>query len=488
MSGHEGSRKRVKISRTEGKSTSTDMAPVASASTIASSKNVNGCTSASDATCHHEQSLKALHTDLDAMRQLITCKICHRLLYEPYSLSCGHTYCYSCLSQWLVGTHKKTCPDCRAVVTQQPTPSYVIRELVLVFVSRNELLPDGETSEEHHTYVKEEAEVVAKDRGNTDPRTGGLFKGSFKRGRRFTLRPIHDPGDGVYRCPTCNWELEDSFCNQCGEDFDPSFSDYDDSDLSEGDLDHELDDEDAHAVFGVDGHDDFLGDDLTDVDNGSAIGRRSPPRGPGPRPRLFNGLPERRGFGSARVPIDLRSSDDEESGIDDEAEENLRGFVVGDDEINYASSNEDEDTEVEARAAANRSFARRRAPVVISDEEADTAASAGAPPESEPDSDDEGPIARGSQRNRRRHVVGRHTRPMTVSSDEESSEDEANGFASETGATGGFSPLDSSAAGSAINPGSDYDSEPVSSVHPYNDDEDEDDESDDDGWGPLSPI
>ncbi|KAK3069601.1 E3 ubiquitin ligase, partial [Teratosphaeriaceae sp. CCFEE 6253] len=97
--------------------------------------------------CHHESALKSLHADVDAMRHLVTCQICHRFMYEPYALSCGHTYCYSCLTQWLGSNAKKTCPDCRAVITQQPTASYVIRELVLIFASRNQLLPDGETAE-----------------------------------------------------------------------------------------------------------------------------------------------------------------------------------------------------------------------------------------------------------------------------------------------------------------------------------------------------
>ncbi|EMC91107.1 hypothetical protein BAUCODRAFT_45712, partial [Baudoinia panamericana UAMH 10762] len=159
--------------------------------------------------CEHEASLNTLQIDIDAMRHLVTCQICHRLLYEPYALSCGHTYCYSCSSQWFGSNRKKTCPDCRAVITQQPTPSYVIREMVLIFASRNQLLPDGETAEEHTKLAKEEAEIVAKDKANTDDKTGGLFKGCFlHRSGRIPLPPIHDSEDGVDRCPNCHWEVE----------------------------------------------------------------------------------------------------------------------------------------------------------------------------------------------------------------------------------------------------------------------------------------
>lgn len=504
MSSHDGSRKRLKVSRTEGKPTSTIMAPEASASasTLGNNKTVNGHTSPSDAACHHEQALKTLHTDLDAMRQLVTCKICHRLLYEPYSLSCGHTYCYSCLSQWLVDTHKKTCPDCRAKVEQQPTPSYVIRELVLVFVSRNELLPDGETSEEHHTYVKDEADIVARDRGNADQRTGGLFKGLFKLNRRpWMIRPIHDASDGVDRCPHCNWELEEGFCNQCGEDIDLDFSDYgDDSDLSDGDLDHELDAEDARAVWGADGQDDFLGgDDLIWLDESSPVNEPglNAIGGPPAHRRTLNGLPQRQAFGGARPTIDIRSSDDEESDEEDESGENLTGFIVDDDDDDATNANSDDSdhTEVDASAAANRPLGRRRALVVVSDDEDEDGPPSVAPPESDPESDDDGPIARGSQRNRRGRLQTRQPRARTISSEEESSGDEADRFGSETGATGGFSPLDSTAE-DALSMRSGYDSESVvSSVHPmYGDmygeeDDDDTDESDnDDGWGPLAPT
>nr|POE51514.1 putative ring finger protein [Quercus suber] len=114
--------------------------------------------SASGLPCPHQQSLTSLLTDVNAMRNLITCQICHNLMYEPFSLACGHTYCYSCLSQWL--GHNKSCPDCRTRATQQPVPSYLVREMVLIFISRTQLLPDGETSEEHVKNAREEAGLV----------------------------------------------------------------------------------------------------------------------------------------------------------------------------------------------------------------------------------------------------------------------------------------------------------------------------------------
>lgn len=39
--------------------------------------------------------LAALRADLDSLRAHLTCKICDHLLYQPYTIACGHTYCYT---------------------------------------------------------------------------------------------------------------------------------------------------------------------------------------------------------------------------------------------------------------------------------------------------------------------------------------------------------------------------------------------------------
>ncbi|KAG9669157.1 hypothetical protein KCU99_g7262, partial [Aureobasidium melanogenum] len=201
------------------------------------------------------QTLKTLQGDFDDIRQLVTCKICERLLYEPYVISCGHTYCYSCLCTWFGTTKKKTCPNCREVITQPPAPSYVIREMINIFIRSHNLLPDGEAIEQHQQWAFEEAELVKNDKSNGDPKTGGLFKGIF-RPRRARLLPNHDPVDHVDRCPRCNWEIEDGMCQNCGVLMD-SWSD--DSDISTTDLSNSLH---AESI-----EDDFEEDDM-DADPG----------------------------------------------------------------------------------------------------------------------------------------------------------------------------------------------------------------------------
>jgi len=46
-------------------------------------------------TDHSLQLASAFKSDLTDIRNLVTCSICDQLLYEPWTLGCGHTYCYS---------------------------------------------------------------------------------------------------------------------------------------------------------------------------------------------------------------------------------------------------------------------------------------------------------------------------------------------------------------------------------------------------------
>ncbi|MCJ1435961.1 hypothetical protein MMC27_005337 [Xylographa pallens] len=190
--------------------------------------------------------LQILENTMEDLRGLVSCRVCVRPMYEPYTISCGHTFCYSCLAQWFQ-SHKsnKTCPDCRASVTKQPAPAYLVREMAQIFVARAELMPVGETTEEHLITKQEEASIVERDRSNTDSRTGGLFRGCFSGsllvGRHGVIRDLED---GVDRCPYCAWELEGGFCSSCQQNIDSDVdgddfydhSDDSDIDISETDM------------------------------------------------------------------------------------------------------------------------------------------------------------------------------------------------------------------------------------------------------------
>lgn len=95
-----------------------------------------------------------------------------------------------------------------------------------MFTSRPELLDSGETTAEHTKHQLEEAQRLEADKADTNPRTGGLFKGAFKP-KPVIHKPVHDLEDDVLRCPECSWELEEGACLHCGYSLDEEDEDFD---------------------------------------------------------------------------------------------------------------------------------------------------------------------------------------------------------------------------------------------------------------------
>ncbi|KAF7867379.1 hypothetical protein EAF04_005462 [Stromatinia cepivora] len=185
------------------------------------------------------QLARGFKDDLISMRKYLTCSICDQLLYEPWILQCGHTYCYYCLCQWFIpNKRKKTCPECRAPVKQIPAPAFLVKNMVEIFINRGQLMPYDETVEQHKVNNAEVTEMVEKDKNSPE----GLFGGSFPLRHGELWR---DEADGVMRCPSCGHEHEGGpTCDICGAEFDDiyGFSDMDDDgDLSDIDVGYDED-------------------------------------------------------------------------------------------------------------------------------------------------------------------------------------------------------------------------------------------------------
>jgi hypothetical protein len=316
-----------------------------------------------------------------------------------------------------------TCPRlCRRYcICKSPSPSDIvqIRDMTLVFINRTELLPAGESIEQHTKWQKEEADAVQQDKDNKDPRTGGLFKGCFRaqhaRGPGPALQVVRDQEDGVERCPVCTWELEDGECVQCGLFFDDNgeltwtdsftgFSDMDDMserDLSGEDLDAEMDMEDAdYDAYGAPGDwPDFYPDDgnfmmQRFLEHGipaqAAFGHR--------RPMSHSEAGSRRSYTQSIVSdmftdeMDTVEEEDED-GIDEDS--SMNDFI--DDEGGSSTSASASSTPGPAPQPSNaRVRLQGRARRVVESEASSTISSV---VEEDEDEEDEGPIRRG-QRNR----------------------------------------------------------------------------------------
>ncbi|KAL1972378.1 hypothetical protein VTN31DRAFT_6792 [Thermomyces dupontii] len=323
---------------------------------------------------------ETLQSHIDELRSLIQCGICVRPLYEPYTLACGHTFCYGCLTAWFTSARngRKTCPDCRAQVKAQPAPCYLIRSIVNMFTNRAELLDKGETTDEHNQRRQEEAKKIEEDKNNTHPRTGGLFKGCFKE-KRGPDGPIIDVDDGVERCPNCAWELVEDECVNCGyyAHDDTDFTDYTDYD-DHSEFMTDADDMEAEAfaeALEMDGyHDEFLpfGFRLHDAMH-RAYGRDRDRLGDDPGP----GQGRR-----ARRMIYITDEDDSEDDDEDSEDEDMDSFVVDDDE----EDDDDDDSSDHSTVVGDR---RRVSPLSSSEDESESSSEDGTDDSDDDDDDDD---------------------------------------------------------------------------------------------------
>ncbi|KAL1595715.1 E3 ubiquitin ligase [Paraconiothyrium brasiliense] len=367
-----------------------------------------------------DEQLQVLRSEFDSLRSHLTCKICDRLLYQPYTIACGHTYCYSCLCTWFVNNkQRKTCPDCRTVVTHTPAPAYVIRDMITVFINRAELLPSGETRDLHTKWQKEEADAVQLDKDNTDPRVGGLFKGCFKptHARGPSLQVIRDQEDGVERCPVCSWELEDGECVQCGLFFDDNgeltwtdsftgFSDMDEmseQELSGEDLDAEMDMNDPDFdPYGAppSNWEDYYPDDgnfmmQRFLQHGIPAGYMQQRR-----PMSHSEAGSRRSY-SQSIVSDLLTEEmdtvEEEDEEDMEEDSSMNDFIDDDEDQSSTSAGASSTPGQTPQPSNSQSRPNRRVNRVVESETSSTISSV--IEEEEEDEEDQGPIRRG-QRNR----------------------------------------------------------------------------------------
>lgn len=201
-----------------------------------------------DSTASTAHALHSLTGFCDDLKNHLTCTICFRLLYQPYTSSCGHTHCYSCLTSWFTNndnrTRKPTCPDCRAAITTPPAPAVLVRSLVSSIIQRPELLGEDETLQQHAQMLLDEAKLVEADRPN-------LFQGCFKHHFRSIPSPLRDAADGVERCPLCHWELEHGECGQCNYPNHEADSDYDSWSDSEQTMHHPMHTGRLRALMGA---------------------------------------------------------------------------------------------------------------------------------------------------------------------------------------------------------------------------------------------
>lgn len=145
-----------------------------------------------------------------AVSDVLECAICNEIMRNPYTTSCGHSFCGPCLANWFqTNPQRRTCPACRASIVNEPAPAHGLRHISYALIAAyNDAHPDKSV-----------------DWSDEENRTGSenLFKGiSWEQA-------YYDEDDDVMRCPHCSFELWDGHCERCGRDYDvPSGDNYSD--------------------------------------------------------------------------------------------------------------------------------------------------------------------------------------------------------------------------------------------------------------------
>lgn len=298
-----------------------------------------------------------------------------------------------------------------------------------VFAYRAELLPDGETVEEHDEYIKEAVGKVLRDKDS-----GGLFSGMFKHDDVARWGPLHDPGDDVDRCPNCHWELEEGVCNSCGLHIGDEDGFGLDTGESESSEDEELDIDIVPRDYdGMDDPGSFDDDDFMDEDGGNHY-QQEDDENNGLDLDAFGVLPRPRHPAVNRHrhyhhhPINLDSEPESEDSEDPENDPQMEGFLDNEihEESDSDSSRVQSDSEPEAEETPRNNRPRQLIrPIAIEDSDDDIPQQPRrAVVIDSDDSDEEGPVARNNHRAGKVSRGTRRPQVLEISSSEETSEDE----------------------------------------------------------------
>ncbi|ETW77271.1 hypothetical protein HETIRDRAFT_460564 [Heterobasidion irregulare TC 32-1] len=281
----------------------------------------------------------------------LTCQICISLLYKPYALSpCGHVACYDCLRSWFTTPaadnpvppnalwRKKTCPTCRAEVLERPAEVWNLKDMVAAVAKSGLALGYPEAPAENPPAPGANAEqrdpwhnIFRRNApgGHHLPHLAQMMNGG-----EGAAVGMYDVEDNVYRCLDCMHEIWQGVCSECGREY--AGYDSDDSDSYGGDHGPVAGFLEA-VLFGMEGV-----SDPEDYEEHY-------------HDELDRGLSDEDSYDGSFI----------DDGVDAHAPE--RGNGNGPIEI---SSDEDSDDEIRALGRILRG--RASAPIVVSDEEADT--------------------------------------------------------------------------------------------------------------------
>ncbi|KAG8796949.1 hypothetical protein FRC16_009353 [Serendipita sp. 398] len=177
-----------------------------------------------------DQQIEEQKKALNSIHQQVQCQICLESFSRPFALvPCGHVCCLGCLQQWFkapppddalrprvpLTRRKKTCPHCRATVTQRPVEVFVLKEIISHLEPAIRATPGPPRP------------VANPENPWTD-----IFPETFHGADETADGALIDHQDGgIRRCRRCLTEIYQGYCGWCGEYYGSDFSE--DEDIAE---------------------------------------------------------------------------------------------------------------------------------------------------------------------------------------------------------------------------------------------------------------
>lgn len=181
----------------------------------------------------------------------LECAICSEMMHVPFLTSCGHSFCYKCLSMWF--GNRLNCPTCRKDMEHPPTLNVQLRTISW---NVSELLID---------VGGDEGKALKEAREEADAEYRQEIRALFGNAFTATALTVIDNSDGVPRCGNCHWEAHGSVCLHCGTRFRvPRDDDYYDSDNGEA---YDEDEQEHEELDFYDSDDSFI-DRRAIIENG----------------------------------------------------------------------------------------------------------------------------------------------------------------------------------------------------------------------------
>eukprot|EP00158_Paraphelidium_tribonemae_P007763 Partr_v1_DN28352_c3_g1_i5_m79302 putative RING finger len=151
------------------------------------------------------------HDILEKSKSGVLCTICVDIFANPFTLECGHSFCYACISGWFDTSCgdgddyiSPTCPTCRRIVSRSPIRNNGLGAMA------GDLAESLGCVNILSKRMVEGTNMLERDGhgGKVDP---------FSQYVRPTQ--LIDFEDGMSRCPHCLWEVVDGTCSNCATVF-----------------------------------------------------------------------------------------------------------------------------------------------------------------------------------------------------------------------------------------------------------------------------